>query len=75
MSYNCATHSLLSTNNTTTTTTCTPGVGSQPPGDVIIDNHLVHACAPGDEEVEDLGGDDVVLDLLPIPRELDGGDL
>ena len=22
--------------------------------------HLVHACAPGDEEVEDLGGDDVV---------------
>ena len=44
----------------------------QPPGDVIIDNHLVHACAPGDEEVEDLGGDDVVLDLLPIPRELDG---
>ena len=23
--------------------------------------HLVHACAPGDEEVEDLGGDDVVV--------------
>ena len=22
--------------------------------------HLVHACAPGDEEVEDLGGEDVV---------------
>ena len=53
-------------------TPSSPPITPPPPGDVIIDNHLVHACAPGDEELEDLGGDDVVLDLLPIPRELDG---